>query len=68
MLYQRGRAYSQDLRERVFAAWDAIGPGAPVERPAMKAMSDGQSLVTSSPTLQVALDPLSRFRSSRDRR
>ena len=22
MLYQRGRAYSQDLRERVFAAWD----------------------------------------------
>jgi hypothetical protein len=22
MLCQRGRAYSQDLRERVFAAWD----------------------------------------------
>jgi transposase len=23
MLWQRGRAYSQDLRERVFAAWEA---------------------------------------------
>ncbi len=23
MLWERGRAYSQDLRERVFAAWEA---------------------------------------------
>ncbi len=23
MLWERGKAYSQDLRERVFAAWDA---------------------------------------------
>jgi len=23
MLWERGKAYSQDLRERIFAAWDA---------------------------------------------